>query len=58
MNRKWNGNRLAIGGLGLMMMGSLLLVVWLLLEIAHIIGGALVLVGLGMVLASIFMRKG
>ncbi len=58
MNRNWNGNRLAIGGLGLMMMGSLLLVVWLLLEIAHIIGGALVLVGLGMVLASIFMRKG
>lgn len=58
MNRKWNGNRLAIGGLGLMMMGSLLLVIWLLLEIAHIIGGALVLIGLGMVLVSILMRKG
>ena len=58
MNRNWNGNKLAIGGLGLMMMGSLLLVVWLLLEIAHIIGGALVLVGLAMIVASMFTRKG
>ena len=44
--------------MGLLLMGAMLLVIKLMLEMAHIIGAGLVLIGLGMIIASIFMRKG
>ena len=54
----WRSDKLAIGGLALLMIGAMLLVVKLLLEVAHIIGAGLVLTGLALIVAAYFMRKG
>jgi len=53
----WTSDKLAIGGLGLMMVGAMLLIFKLLLEVAHIIGAGLVLTGLVLIVAA-FLRKG